>query len=193
MEVENDSITPVDLPALKVSPRSSDRQVDAPEQWRCLHDRLVRLAYRFLWNHEDAEDVAQDSMLRAMEKAEELREPGKWWSWLCRITVHRCHEHGRSRQRRRKHEDRLTHESRTVQPHDEAGLTERSAALARLLVELPRRQHEVLVLRHVQGMSFDEIADVLGISASTARVHAIAARESLRSSILRSHPAWLNE
>ena len=61
-----------------------------------------------------------------------------------------------------------------------------------LLMELPQRQHEVMVLRHLQGMPFEEIARVLDIAPATARVHARAGRETLRSLILKRDPDWFD-
>ena len=54
-----------------------------------------------------------------------------------------------------------------------------------MIDRLPRRQREVLVLRHLEGMSFSEVAEVLEMKESTARVQAQNARENLRS--------WLGE
>ena len=58
-----------------------DRSVD-PVVSGTVRDRLVRLAYRFLWNHDDAEEVAQDALTIAQAKAGGLRDRRKWWSWM---------------------------------------------------------------------------------------------------------------
>ena len=65
-------------------------------------------------------------------------------------------------------------------------------AIRTALVDLPRRQREVLVLLHIEGMSYDEIGRVLEISPSTARVHARAGREGLRKIMLLQHPDWFD-
>lgn len=143
--------------------------------------RMVRLAYRFLWNQDDAEDVAQEALVTAYQRAASLRDKTKWWSWLSRIVVHRCHEHGRRKQRWERHEDgirRATGSGVQDWTQDEPGDVKEQ--VRRLLEALPTRQREVTVLRHLQGMSYDEIANVLDISASTARVHARSGLETLR-------------
>jgi len=148
--------------------------------------RLFRLAYRFLWNRDDAEDVVQAALCAVVERDGELRDRGKWWSWICSIVVQECRLL-RRRQTRWRFHWRSYAEQSGFEP--DAGTHERPTELVRgLLSRLPRRQYEVLVLRDLQAMSYEEIAAVLEISPSTARVHAQAAREALRKCIRREHP-----
>ena len=156
-----------------------------------VRDRLVRLAYRFVWNHHDAEEVAQDALTIAQEKAGGLRDRRKWWSWMCAVVVQRCRERGRRAQRWKRHEEAYRAEvlqrGGGPQASDE---NDAKQSVRELLWELPKRQQEVMVLRHLQGMPYDEISEVLGISAATARVHARAGREALRDQLLARHPDW---
>jgi len=192
MGEKTDSVIPIDSDSGALPMRAcSSPPADDKATWRDARDQLVRLAYRFLWNHDQAEDVAQDALIRAWAKADELRDRDQWWSWVCRIAVQRCRERGRIRQRRSKHEEKLRHELREGRKPDEPAGRERHEALPKLLDELPRRQREVLVLRHLQGMAVAEIAGVLGLSPSTVRVHLMVGRESLRRLILLRHPEWL--
>ena len=73
------------------------------------------------------------------------------------------------------------------------GSSELKAMLIELLDELPRRQREVLVLRHLQGMPFEEIAAVLDLAPETARVHAQRGRERLATLIARRHLQWTED
>jgi RNA polymerase sigma-70 factor (ECF subfamily) len=148
---------------------------------RFMRDRLVRLAYRFLWNQADAEDAAQDALATALARRADLRSPDKWWPWLCRILVTRCHQQGRERRRRERHEEASDVTPRdALPPAASADPTETKELVRRMIQKLPQRQQEVIVLRHLQQMSYQEIAEVLGIAPSTARVHARAGREALR-------------
>ncbi len=159
-----------------------------------IRSRLVRLAYRFLWNQADAEDAVHDALLAAQTKADHLRVDQNWWSWICKIVVNRCFERGRKTETRKRHEDNYKiHVMQRV-----AGDSGRDESQGRLdafrtaLVDLPRRHREVLVLLHIEGMSYDEISRVLEISASTARVHARAGREGLRKVMLERFPDWFD-
>lgn len=152
-------------------------------------DQLVRLAYRFLWNVDDAEDAVHDALATAQERIGNLRDRDKWWSWVCRIVVQRCQLHGRERQRRKSHarpyEREALHRRGGGEPSESFADKEE---LQKALAGLPQRQQEVIVLRHLQGMAYDRIAEVLDISPATARVHARAGREKLRSLLLQRDP-----
>jgi RNA polymerase sigma-70 factor (ECF subfamily) len=154
-----------------------------------VRQRLVRLAYRFLWNRDDAEDVAQETLAAAFVKAPKLREPEKWWSWLCRIAIRQCHLQGRRKQRRGRYEkDVASNRSETCEDSPPAEGAEALESIRQWLGELPRRQREVLVLRHFEDRSFDEIAELLGIRPTTARVHAQQGRERLMEHWVRRFP-----
>jgi len=146
-------------------------------------DRLFRLAYRLLWNRGDAEDALQDAAIMAHEHAGELRDRKRWWPWMCRIVVRRCHELRRQRSRRLRLFQRAGELRQEVA--DAASLTGLGVELVEMLDRLPRRQREVLVLRHVQGMGFEELAEVLQIRPETARVHALRGRDALLQELRR--------
>lgn len=156
------------------------------KEWDCLvRKRLYRLAFRLLWNHADTEDVLQDAAIVAQKRADDLRDPAAWWTWVCRIVVRQCHEIQRKKSRRL----RLLRRVPIVRRHDdspnESAPPEVDTELVDALESLPRRQREVLVLRHVQGMSFEELAAILEIKMETARVHAMRGREALRKAMRR--------
>jgi RNA polymerase sigma-70 factor (ECF subfamily) len=148
-------------------------------------DRLVRLAFRLVWNRDDAEDVVQESLTVAHARDGQLRGPDKWWSWLRRIVIHRCHTAGRDKVRRRRLGERLAARRNTAAdqaPASESG--ELTELIRGALPNLPARQREVVVLRHLEGLSYEEIGEVLEIAPATARVHARAGLEALRMALV---------
>lgn len=177
--------------ACSVEPSNRTRQ--PPLLTQAGRDRLVRLAYRFLWNVDDAEDVVHESLAAAHDRIGDLRDNSKWWSWVCRIVVRRCHEHGRRKLRKEKHDEGLRIAATQREHTPPKQLSESGEVVRRLVLQLPRRQKEVIVLRHLQGMGYSEIAQVLSISPTTARVHAQAGRETLRNLLLQRHPDWFDE
>ncbi|MCO6435666.1 MAG: sigma-70 family RNA polymerase sigma factor [Phycisphaerae bacterium] len=142
--------------------------------------RLVRLAYRFVWNLHDAEDVVQDALVTARQKANDVKEPNRWWNWLMRIVVQRCHLQKRRQRMRRRAESLLPSRAEKHVESTTDQLSPQATRLRTALLELPDRQRDVLVLRHLEDMPFEQIGEVLGISPVTARVHAHAGREALR-------------
>jgi len=157
-----------------------------------VRQRLVRVAYRFLWNRDDAEDAAQEALAVAIAKSGKLRDSEKWWPWLCKIVVRQCHLQGRRKLRRGRNDSWAMPASANVWAASiPAERAEVKALVRQLLGELPRRQHDVLVLRHFEEMPFEQIAEVLSISAATARVHAQQGRERLMELVLRHYPDGL--
>ena len=113
---------------------------------------------------------------------------------MCSIVVRRCHEYGRIRARRAKHDQALEVEAQAAVRAPQSGTeADTRAALLDAISRLPRRQREVVVLRHLQDMPFEQIGGVLGISAATARVHARAGRESLRKLLAKADPTWFDQ
>ncbi len=154
-------------------------------------DRLVRLAYRFAWNREDAEDAVQEALVECERHRGQLRDPARWWAWVRRIVVQQCHLLGRRTAARRSLETRLAEYRATQDVVPSASDEGDSLEMIRMLIaDLPDRQREVIVLRHLEGLEVAEIADVLGITESTVRVQTRNGRETLRRLMLERHPDW---
>ncbi|MGD2109550.1 MAG: RNA polymerase sigma factor, partial [Phycisphaerae bacterium] len=172
--------------------RAGSSATATPVLTKSVRDRLVRLAYRFLWNVDDAEDAVHEALAAAQERAGALRDREKWWSWVCRIVVHRCHEHGRRKLRRERHAEGIRAAALQRGEGSTVAISEGAERVRRLVLKLPRRQREVIVLRHLHGMDYEQIAAVLEISRSTARVHAQAGREALKELLMERHPDWFD-
>ena len=141
------------------------------------HEALLRnLAYGFVRDRSLAEDVAQESFLRAYRKAGSFKGRGAVRSWLCRIAINRAQDE----LRRIKRKGEVPWEAAEDAAAQAPGSTEELAAsrelagrLARALAGMRKEHREALVLRDVQGMTYSEIADFLGWPLGTvqARVH----------------------
>lgn len=128
--------------------------------------RMLGYASRLLGDRHDAEDMAQEAMLRLWRIAPDWRQgEAKVTTWLYRVVTNLCTDRQRARQRRR------------LSPLDDAPDVEdgarsvetalieadRMAALQAALVQLPDRQREAVVLRHIEGLTNPEIATVMDI------------------------------
>lgn len=137
-----------------------------------LTPRILGYAARLLGgDRAEAEDVAQEAMLRLWRVAPEWRQnEAKVSTWLFRVATNLVTDRLRSRQRRGR-TDTLDDAPEVAdgQPGAEAGLIEadRMAALQQALSELPERQRQAVVLRHIEGLSNPEIAVImdLGVEA----------------------------
>ncbi len=165
--------------------------------------QLLRLAYRFCWNRSDAEDALHNALLVAIEKADQLRDPAKRWSWLCRLVVQQCHLLGRRQKRRNETQGAADFPSglslRVEDSLRDSTSTKHATALEnaelgdlmrRLLTNLPEQQRAAMTLRHIERLDYPRIAQVMAISESTVRAHVRTGREALRKLIQTRHPEW---
>jgi RNA polymerase sigma-70 factor (ECF subfamily) len=138
---------------------------------------IYALAYRVIGREEEARDVAQETFLRAFRALPGFRGQAKFSSWLYRFTLNLCRDWLR-RERR----------APMIQPPEDADLFEMAAAsgpsesietlvtrqdLARrvevAMARLPEEQRTAIVLKEYHGMTFQEIADLLGCPLSTVK------------------------
>jgi RNA polymerase sigma-70 factor (ECF subfamily) len=124
---------------------------------------MYRAARRFLGRGEDAQDVAQEAFLRLLGAAPRYKPTASLKTFLYRIVSNLCMD----RKRRRKHEPlegfpELT--DAALSPMDQMIRSERERAVHEALYELPDRQRMAVVLRHFEGMSYGEMAEVLDTS-----------------------------
>jgi RNA polymerase sigma-70 factor, ECF subfamily len=151
------------------------------------HERTVlAVLRRYADDPDDARDLAQRAFLRAFEAARRaawlrVKGPLPFRAWLLRIAVNLGKNHLRDARRwRRAPEDAAA--ALPVPPVGSAGLerVERERAVRAAILELPRRQREVLTLRIDAELPFREIADALSITENNAKVHFHHAMKRLR-------------
>ena len=146
---------------------------------------VYNLALRMLKNEQDALDASQEAFLRAWRSLASFRGDSKFSVWLYRLTSNICLDMLRRSGRLR--EDSLTDEqgAETDLP-DERGDPQRaleqkelSAAVLEGLEALPPAFRQALVLRDINGLSYDEIAQVTGLEAGTVKSRIFRARRKL--------------
>jgi len=138
--------------------------------------RVVRLAAHVLRHGGDAEDVAQETFVRAFRRLPSFRGQGRFSAWLFQITVRLCLDRRRSAhwEREVSEDAALPESASSSDPPDTRLLIE--ALLARL--SPPMRA--ALVLRELEGLDYDEIADTLQIPVGTVRSRLHSARAQFR-------------
>lgn len=139
--------------------------------------RLVGYAGRMLSDRAEAEDIAQEAMLRLWKLAPEWRSgEAKISTWVYRVAGNLCTDRLRARKRRRAEALDDVAEPESGAASVVSGLIEadRMAALDAALATLPDRQREAVVLRHIEGLSNPEIAEILQIGVEA--VESLTAR-----------------
>jgi RNA polymerase sigma-70 factor (ECF subfamily) len=156
--------------------------------------RAVNVAYQLLRNEEDAVEVAQDAFVRIYRSLSGFRGECEFTTWLHQIVVNLARNRHRWWWRRgRQITESLDAPVETgdgamaqqvaapTEPADvELAKAEFARSLARKMAGLPAKFREVLVLRNVEGLSYEEIAVVLRCSVGTVKSRIARAREALR-------------
>jgi RNA polymerase sigma-70 factor (ECF subfamily) len=140
-----------------------------------------RLAMSVLRNRADAEDVAQDALLRAYRGFAKLRERGAFRGWLCRITWRLALDKQRGTRRREKREYAVSVLPEAPQRSVEqmAVANEFDRHLAKAMDELPEKLRQALILAAIQGHSTREVAQMLDLPEGTVKSRVHLARKQL--------------
>jgi RNA polymerase sigma factor (sigma-70 family) len=176
MKMPFDSATDTSDDALLVLYANGDRL--AAKQLADRHlPRILGYATRLLGDRAEAEDVAQEAMLRLWRVAPDWRRgEAQVSTWLYRVVTNLCTDRLRARTRRRAVGLADAPDIADTAPSVVAGLEDcaRIKALTAALALLPERQRQAVVLRHIEGLSNPEIADVMEIGVEA--VESLTAR-----------------
>jgi RNA polymerase sigma-70 factor (ECF subfamily) len=144
-----------------------------PEAFRALFetykDRVYSVALRFSGDASLAQDIAQETFVKLFSTIGNFRGDSRFESWLYRLVVNSCFDHKRRTRRLMPLFDGLRSVLRapSASALDEMVRNETSAQLKSVIAGLPPEQRMVIVLRYTQGLSYDEIAEIMGCSAGT--------------------------
>lgn len=138
--------------------------------------RILGHAYRLLGDAAEAEDVAQDAMMRLWKIAPDWRQgEAKVTTWLYRVVANLATDRLRGRRRAGPPlEDVAEPADDRPGPAESLLARDRAEALQAALNDLPERQKEAVILRHIEGLSNPEIAEIMEIS--TEAVESLTAR-----------------
>ncbi len=167
--------------ALIAAARNGD--LSAFEQLMLRHqERAFNIAYRMLGQREDAEDATQEAFVRAFRALKGFGGQAQFGTWLTRIVINQCRTCGgrRSRWRVGAESDISDKPSENGDPAECAERGEVRRAVRQALGELPAKFREVLVLYELEGMSYEQIGEVLGRPVGTIRSRLNRARLALR-------------
>ena len=155
-------------------------------------DRLVRYAFRRLGNLHDAEDVAQEVLVRACDSRGERRQVLCVSAYLYRMASNCCTDHLRMRSRRRispKEMEVMQLPSRQPDGLQEAAAAEELRRIEALLRRIPARHAEVVRLRVLDELHLNEIAEVIGCPLPTVKSRLRYGLEKLRKIVVREKEA----
>ncbi len=156
---------------------------------------VYAIALRMTGNAEDAADMTQETFIKAYNSLQSFRGDSKFSVWLYRIASNVCLDFLRSRSRKptvslsveddegEETELDIADESQSPEQLLERGLTR--DAVRRGLEALPPDYRQILLLREIQGLSYEEIADTLSIEVGTVKSRIFRARKRLCSFLIQ--------
>ena len=143
-------------------------------------ERLGRYALRMLGNRADAEDVLQDTFVRAYRSLSNCTRPEGFGPWVFTILVNRCRTYGARRARTRGVMVASDGAMATASVEHSAEQDALRDAIMWALAQLPAEQREAFLLKHVEDLSYEAMEEMTGVRSSALRMRVFRAREELR-------------
>jgi RNA polymerase sigma-70 factor, ECF subfamily len=163
----------------------------ALEQLVTRYDRkLFRIAYGVLRNHDDAQDVVQETFVKAFKNLKQFRADSKFSTWLYRVAVNQCLMELRKKHNTSRVDDSIDYSEEGQLPIDLADWrpnpeeqykqSELRDLLSRCLQELRPALRVVFIMRDIEGQPLEEVAEALDLTLSAVKTRSRRARLYLR-------------
>lgn len=145
--------------------------------------QIYSVIYSMTRNHADADDLSQDSFVKAYENLHRFNLGTNFRSWLYRIAVNLCIDH--LRHKKKFPEDCIDDQpertsDQNLNPHNNVESSELMENIMMAVNSLPADQRTVVILREMQGLELEEIAEAMKCSESTVRWRLHYARKKLQ-------------
>ncbi len=158
---------------------------------RTYRRRVFNIAYKFTGRHDLAEDLTQDVFVKIFKSLDTFDRRANFQTWLVSVSRNLCIDHYRSVRKERESIDRdvdpgdLAPVAPTTSPYAALEATDRSMLLRRGLKELAPSLREAVIMRDLQELSYQEIADKLGLPEGTVKSRINRGRNELARQISR--------
>jgi RNA polymerase sigma-70 factor (ECF subfamily) len=163
-------------------------------------DKLFNMVYWLLGDYQEANDCAQEIFIKVFKAIKKFRFQSSFYTWLYRISINTCKNRLKSSAFRWKKrtislenpksskQDNRSYEIQNGSPSPENSLEkkEQIMLIQKAVNALPQEQNRVVVLRDIQGLSYQEIADITGLNLGTVKSRLARARMELRNRLNRT-------
>ena len=157
--------------------------------------RIITLAYRMVGDRAEAEDLAQEAFLTAFKALPTFRADAKFSTWLYRIAANKCKDWLRAKRPGMGQQDVDIDELLDMQVADEQTperlLSQQQVGreLEQAILRLPPLYREAFVLKHVEGLSYEEMEAILGVQGDTLKMRVYKGRLQLSRELAALNPA----
>jgi RNA polymerase sigma-70 factor (ECF subfamily) len=188
------SVTDVDMLLVK---RSQEGDVAAFEQLIKHHQVIAyNIAFRVLGNQEDAQDATQEALIKVFKNITKFKAQSQFSTWLYRIVVNTCRDYARKNRKVvtlstdsqiNTEEGQLQREfpDESMSPELLYEKKELSERIQLAISTLPEQNRTVVVLRDIQGLSYEVIASILDIPVGTVKSRINRGRDMLKQYLLK--------
>jgi RNA polymerase sigma-70 factor (ECF subfamily) len=158
------------------------------EQVWPLRDKLYRISLRVLGAADEAEDVAQEAMIKLWEQRTELRKVNNLESWCVRLARNLSIDKLRSGYRKRRTDlaEATTVRTADSDPARRAQVSDTFARIDRILQAMPEPRRSILHLRDIEEYTYQEICDALDVTLSQVKIELHRGRKHLREALVKS-------
>ncbi len=140
----------------------------------------LRFAWRQLGNREDAEEVVQDAFLRAFRSIKGCHDPARFRGWLFTIVINRCRTFAaRNRRRFLLFNQWRERELPAISTAPDVGRMDGDQELQRVLATLSPPLREAFLLKHMEELSYEEMAELTGVGISALKMRVKRATDAL--------------
>ena len=155
---------------------------------------IVNLAYRMVGNRAEAEDLAQETFLSAFKSLSTFRADAKFSTWLYRIATNKCKDWLRVKRPGQGLQDvdvdgvLDVHVAEDRTPERLLSQQQVALELEQAIQRLPPLYREAFVLKHVEGLSYEEMQEILGVNGDTLKMRVYKGRVQLSRELAELNP-----
>ncbi len=151
-----------------------------------IREKLFRVALRITGNPPEAEDVVQETFIKVWEQRRELQRIQNLEAWCMQLTKNRAIDKRRLRYNQSQGLDAAYGlSSGETTPDRQAELTDEMQQVRQLMRELPEKQRIAMQLRDIDGLSYQEISDMLDMPLNQVKTNIFRARKGMRSKLVQ--------
>jgi RNA polymerase sigma-70 factor (ECF subfamily) len=151
-----------------------------------MKNKLYRFAFRMLGDHEESQDTVQDTFLKLWTKKDKLGEYRSLEAFAMIITKNICLDKLKSSRSKNLELKDQIEASVAKTPYDTTEITDMKEKVINIIDALPEQQKMVIHLRDIEGLGYDEIAEIMSMSLNNVRVNLSRARKKVRDSIIKT-------
>lgn len=152
-----------------------------------LKDKLFRLALRICLNRQEAEDIVQDTLVRVWDMRDEWQDIHNIEVYSMRICRNLALDRIEKKERHNVSLDETVHDRADTSLAQDSMLIRQQeyASISKIIGTLPEKQRVTIQLRDIEGKSYQEIADIMGITVADVKVNIFRARQTIKDRFLK--------